>query len=610
MQRNHIVKINLNEPLLRSNAGEILATDDRQGNRFGALLHRDGKAVDASGYAVTGYFIRPNGDTVINEGTAQGNLVYVDLAPECYAHEGVFSLAIKVNGPSITSTIRVIDGYVRLTKTDRQIAPEGLLPDLEELLGQIAAMENAYAKGAVSMIDKLTTPFTVTGESVSCYPVENYPLKVATRFYPSQQGKGDATPSNIRPIQPETELLFFHDANGNHKTHTLQLNAPSYGGIYGWESGSIAEMGKYKILNGQELGSDGAGWRLQSGTETAQRYFFLNIAERKSLDAPDNVEENRAIMSHFTNHPEIRTSNTVQGFRFYNVRDGFTPHARLVVRPNMADFMGADDAETLQNWKAWLASQEAQGKPVEIAYQMAFGVGEKKKEYQGIEILSGKGENRFQNNWRGDILTVSGPLDPAHQDEQQDERISDLEEGAVSGGGSYTLPIASAETLGGVKVGDGLQVDAEGKVSVKPDGDYEPIKTVTTKEGEDVATVAFDVSGYKKIKLIAKIPKATSAKAGVWIANGPMGYSSEIKSASNDRQFSIEFILRDGAIFLGNYGGGLGEETSLMYDGAVVPYPAGMWGFPADSISRIEVKVLGGETFPANSEFSIEGVRA
>lgn len=35
-----------------------------------------------------------------------------------------------------------------------------------------------------------------------------------------------------------------------------------------------------------------------------------------------------------------------------------------------------------------------------------------------------------------------------------------------SGGGSYTLPVASASTLGGVKVGNGLAIDANGVLSL------------------------------------------------------------------------------------------------------------------------------------------------
>ena len=39
-------------------------------------------------------------------------------------------------------------------------------------------------------------------------------------------------------------------------------------------------------------------------------------------------------------------------------------------------------------------------------------------------------------------------------------------EGGGGGGGGYTLPIASANTLGGVKVGDGLEIAESGVLSV------------------------------------------------------------------------------------------------------------------------------------------------
>lgn len=45
----------------------------------------------------------------------------------------------------------------------------------------------------------------------------------------------------------------------------------------------------------------------------------------------------------------------------------------------------------------------------------------------------------------------------------------------------YTLPVASADTLGGVKVGEGLQMDGD-VLGVKPEGVYELIETITLEE--------------------------------------------------------------------------------------------------------------------------------
>lgn len=40
-----------------------------------------------------------------------------------------------------------------------------------------------------------------------------------------------------------------------------------------------------------------------------------------------------------------------------------------------------------------------------------------------------------------------------------------------AGGGSFNLPVASADTLGGVKVGDNLTIDENGVLSAPPSGD-------------------------------------------------------------------------------------------------------------------------------------------
>ncbi|MBO7253453.1 MAG: hypothetical protein J6V25_12595 [Oscillospiraceae bacterium] len=499
MQRNDIAKINLNEPLLRSNAGEILATDDRQGNRFGALLHRDGQIVDANGYAVTGYFIRPNGDTVINEGTAQGNLVYVDLAPECYAYEGAFSLAIKVNGPSITSTIRVIDGYVRLTKTDRQIAPEGLLPDLEELLGQIAAMENAYTKGAHAMIARLSTPFTVTGETVSCYPVPDYPLDVITHFVPVQEGEGDASPANIRALSPVNRVYLNC---GKVAYHERTLNPNVYGGAYHWAEGKITGKAKYKELDGSE------GWFLNPNGDTS---YFLMYLEEGAFGV-----DHKAFMSHYK--PLDTLAFGVAGtnvFRCWN-KDG---RFRLAIRPDLSAYATAED------FKDYLAAQKAAGTPVQLVYFLMDGA-EEETGYQPEEILSRAGKNQFNSGLNGNTVTVSGPLDPAYQNAMQDERIEALEESAIGGGGgggsggSYTLPVATAETLGGVKVGDGLQVEADGRVSVEPEGvlSEEPLVTLAVEETVGQVWIDKDAEGQplnlKALLVVVNTPAVAETKNG------------------------------------------------------------------------------------------------
>ena len=50
------------------------------------------------------------------------------------------------------------------------------------------------------IVDMLCAPIEETGNSVQCYPVTNYPLGVTAEWEPTQEGTGDPSPENIRPI--------------------------------------------------------------------------------------------------------------------------------------------------------------------------------------------------------------------------------------------------------------------------------------------------------------------------------------------------------------------------------------------------------------------------
>lgn len=51
------------------------------------------------------------------------------------------------------------------------------------------------------IVDMLCSPLDETGNPVVCYPVENYPLGVKVTLEPVQEGSGEPSPENIRPIK-------------------------------------------------------------------------------------------------------------------------------------------------------------------------------------------------------------------------------------------------------------------------------------------------------------------------------------------------------------------------------------------------------------------------
>ena len=53
---------------------------------------------------------------------------------------------------------------------------------------------------SMQIVNTLCPPLEATGNPVTCYPVANYPLGVRARWEPRQEGEGDPSPENVRPI--------------------------------------------------------------------------------------------------------------------------------------------------------------------------------------------------------------------------------------------------------------------------------------------------------------------------------------------------------------------------------------------------------------------------
>ena len=58
---------------------------------------------------------------------------------------------------------------------------------------------------SAKIVDTVCPPFEVTGPIVTCNPVVGYPLHVVSQIVPVQEGTGDPSPENVRPITGWTE---------------------------------------------------------------------------------------------------------------------------------------------------------------------------------------------------------------------------------------------------------------------------------------------------------------------------------------------------------------------------------------------------------------------
>lgn len=63
-----------------------------------------------------------------------------------------------------------------------------------------SAINTTEAWSSKKIVDTLCPPFSVSGNPVTCHPVEGYPLSAVVSLEPKQAGTGDPSPENVRPI--------------------------------------------------------------------------------------------------------------------------------------------------------------------------------------------------------------------------------------------------------------------------------------------------------------------------------------------------------------------------------------------------------------------------
>lgn len=62
------------------------------------------------------------------------------------------------------------------------------------------AVNTTEAWSSKKIVDTLCPAFSVSGNPVTCHPVEDYPLSAVVTLKPKQAGSGDPSPENVRPI--------------------------------------------------------------------------------------------------------------------------------------------------------------------------------------------------------------------------------------------------------------------------------------------------------------------------------------------------------------------------------------------------------------------------
>lgn len=258
----------------------------------------------------------------------------------------------------------------------------------------------ADAWSSKHIVDVLCPPLEETGNPVVCYPVAGYPLGVKASWEPTQEGSGDPSPNNVRPIKGRNSVTVTHREAG--KTATLTLPRTIYGGTVDAVTGEGQATWKLLTL-------DGTGeWHTQITISPGKVGFTFQTPE---IATPTSPSIKGGIVC--SQYPTVTANDT------YRCQNGISVEAQenFFFRIYNDTYAGG----TTDEWKSYLAAQYAAGTPVQIAYKLAKPVPFTATGAQPIPALSGV--NTVLTD--ADSATVTGRADPI-------KRIIDLEDAVAS----------------------------------------------------------------------------------------------------------------------------------------------------------------------------------
>ena len=157
------------------------------------------------------------------------------------------------------------------------------------------------------IIDVLCPPLEETGNPVQCYPVAGYPLGVKASWEPRQEGTGDPSPDNVRPIVgldsvqvtrrgknvlDESKLRIQSNYDTSHEAFGFwyyELNLPF--GSYTVSAGATYNGGGYLWFGNAPYGTSGAtGTWFAHQSQKLTTNFTFNDVNKLYVGVSGNME--------------------------------------------------------------------------------------------------------------------------------------------------------------------------------------------------------------------------------------------------------------------------------------------------------------------------------
>lgn len=113
------------------------------------------------------------------------------------------------------------------------------------------------------IIDTLCPEFSVSGNPVTCTPVEGYPLGAVVTLEPKQAGTGDPSPDNVRPITGRDRVKVTASNESESRDYDLTLPETIYGGTVDAVTGEGSAQYIYRELaiSDMDNSEDFPGWK-------------------------------------------------------------------------------------------------------------------------------------------------------------------------------------------------------------------------------------------------------------------------------------------------------------------------------------------------------------
>lgn len=305
------------------------------------------------------------------------------------------------------------------TKSVQAVAAEGervlgtIPQDYTAAVGEIDALKKSKAEIDDTAIDgdtwssKHIVDMLCPKVEKSGMPVQmdgmlgGYPLGVTVLWTPAQEGSGDPSPENIRPIQGRDSVRV--ERREDDLAYTLTLPSTVYGGEVDAVTGEGQREWRCITLTGQEP------------CHIYSTLFYVDFYKMDSFVAESPIDSKNGKCSHYPY--QLYGANGFIGIALDGGAAVYSPGAKY---PSTND--------GLREWMDYLAAQYAAGTPVQVAYRLANPVPFTATGGASIKALSGT--NTILTD--ADSVTVTGRADPIQTIAKLSDRIAALEAAATN----------------------------------------------------------------------------------------------------------------------------------------------------------------------------------